>query len=70
MTLLRKPKKFNLVHQTVSPCESGDETSSASAEREGLGEVSGITPRVTCTWWLLWMAVEMPWLALGGPILA
>ena len=22
------------------------------------------------TWWLLWLSVEMPWLALGGPILA
>ena len=26
--------------------------------------------KVTCTWWLLWLSVEMPWLALGGPILA
>ena len=25
---------------------------------------------VTCTCWLLWLSVEMPWLALGGPILA
>lgn len=27
----------------------------------------GVDRRVTCTWWL---AVEMPWVALGGPILA
>jgi len=32
-----------------------------------MGEV---TCRVTCTWWVLWLSVEMPWLALGGPILA
>ena len=32
--------------------------------------VSAHAHRVTCTWWLLWLAVEMPWLALGGPILA
>ena len=25
---------------------------------------------VTCTWWMLWLSVEMPWLALGGPNLA
>jgi len=28
------------------------------------------TRRVTCTCWLLWLSVEMPWLVLGGPILA
>ena len=43
---------------------------SALAERVGQGEVRGVTRRVTCTWWLLWLSVEMPWLALGGPILA
>ena len=32
--------------------------------------VSAHAHKVTCTWWLLWLAVEMPWLALGGPILA
>jgi len=42
---------------------------SASAERVGQGEVGGVTRRVTCTWWLLWLSVEMPWLALGDPIL-
>ena len=25
-------------------------------------------PRVTCTWWLLWLSVEMHW--VHGPILA
>ena len=28
------------------------------------------TRRVTCTCWLLWLSVEMPWLVLGGPIFA
>jgi len=27
---------------------------SASAEGVGQGEASGVTHRVTCTWWLLW----------------
>ena len=45
-------------------------TGSASAERVGQGELGWVTHRVTCTWWLLWLSVEMPWLALGGPILA
>ena len=45
-------------------------TGSASAERVGQGEVGAVTRRVTCTCWLLWLSVEMPWLALDGPILA
>ena len=36
----------------------------------GQGDVDGVTHRVTCTWWLLWQAVEMAWLGLSGPILA
>ena len=44
--------------------------SSASAERVGQGEVGRVTHRVTCTWWLLGLAVKVPWLGLGGPILA
>ena len=43
---------------------------SASAERVGLGEVGEVTHRVTCTWWLLCLAVKAPWLGPGGPILA
>ena len=43
---------------------------SASAERVGQGEVGGVTSRVTCTWWLLGLAVKAPWLGPGGPILA
>ena len=43
---------------------------SASAERVGQGEVGEVTRRVTCTCWLLWLSVEMPWLVLGDPILA
>ena len=36
-------------------------------ERVGQGEVGGVTGRLTCTWWLLWLAD--PWLA-HGPVLA
>ena len=43
---------------------------SASAERVGQGEVGGVTRRVTCTWWLLGLAVKAPWLGPGGSILA
>ena len=43
---------------------------SASAGRVGQEEVDGVTHRVLCTWWLLWLSVEMPWLALSDPILA
>ena len=45
-------------------------TGSASAERMGRGEMGGVTHSVTCTWWLLWLVVELLWLALVGPILA
>ena len=41
----------------------------ASAERVGQGEVGGVTRRVTCTWWLLGLAVKVPWLGPCGPIL-
>ena len=43
---------------------------SVSVERVGQGEVGGVTRRVTCTWWLLGLAVKAPWLGPGGPILA
>ena len=43
---------------------------SASPERVGQGEVGGVTCRVTCTWWLLGLAVKVTWLGPGGPILA
>ena len=43
---------------------------SASAERVGQGEVRWVTRRVTCTWWLLGLAVKAPWLGPGGTILA
>ena len=43
---------------------------SASAGRVGQGEVGGIIRRVTCTWWLLGLAVKVPWLGPGGPSLA
>ena len=42
---------------------------SAPAERVGQKEIDGVTRRVLCTWWLLGLAVEGPWLGLGGPIL-
>ena len=35
----------------------------------GQGE-GGVIRRVTYTWWLLGLAVKVPWLGLGGPILA
>ena len=31
----------------------------ASAERVGQVKLGRVTHRVTCTWWLLWLAVEM-----------
>ena len=40
------------------------------SERVGQGEMGGVTCRVTYTWWLLSLAVKVPWLAPGGPILA
>jgi len=36
----------------------------------GQGEVGGVTCRVTCTWWLLVLAVKKSWLGPGGPLLA
>ena len=43
---------------------------SVLADRVGQGEVGGITRSVTCTWWLLGLAVKAPWLGLGGQYLA
>ena len=43
---------------------------SASVERVREEKVGGVSHRVTWTWWLLWLAVETPWLALDGPIIA
>ena len=43
-------------------------TGSVSVEKVGQEEVGGITRRVTCTWWLLGLAVKAPWLGPGGPI--
>ena len=40
------------------------------SRKGGTGEDGWGHRRVTCTWWLLWLSVEMPLLALGGPILA
>ena len=40
----------------------------ASAERVRQGEVGGVTPKVTFTWWLLGLALKAPWLGPGGPI--
>ena len=31
--------------------------------------MGGVTHRVTCTWWLLGLAVKVPWLEPVGPIL-
>ena len=43
---------------------------SASKQRVGQGEVGGVTRRMTCTWWLLVLAVKVPWLGPCWPILA
>ena len=32
--------------------------------------MDGVTFRVTCTWWLLGLAVKVPWLGPCGPMLA
>ena len=36
----------------------------------GQREVGGVTCKVTCTWWLLGLAIKAPWLDRDGPILA
>ena len=51
-------------------CEHKREKDSHCALARWSERVGGVTRRMTCTWWLLWLSVEMPWLALGGPILA
>ena len=33
----------------------------------GQGDEGRVTHRVTCTWWLLGLAIKGPWLGLGGP---
>ena len=43
---------------------------SALAERVGQGEVGRHSYDMTCTWWLSWLAVEKPWLALVLPFLS
>ena len=40
---------------------------SVSAERVGQVEVGGVTHRVTCTWWLLGLALKRPWSVPGVP---
>ena len=59
---------FWLYHTAHSATRAG----SASAEKVGQGEVGqgevgGVICRVTCTWWLLGLAVKVPWLGPGGP---
>ena len=36
----------------------------------GQGEVGRFRHSVLCIWWLSWLAIEMPWLALAGPFLS
>ena len=38
---------------------------SVSAESVGQEEVGGVTHRVTCTWWLLGLAVKGSWFGLA-----
>jgi len=40
------------------------------AERVGQGEVGRFQPWAQMMWLLLGLAVENPWLALGGPFLS
>ena len=40
---------------------------SALAERMGQEKMGGCHPESYSTWWLLQLAVEKPWSALGGP---
>ena len=40
---------------------------SALAERVGQGEVGGSTALGDSAWWLLQLAIERAWSALGGP---
>ena len=37
--------------------------------KDSQGELGGVTHRVTCTWWLLGLAVKLQWLGPVGPIL-
>ena len=45
-------------------------TSYCIAEWVGQGEVGGVAHRVTCTWWLLGLAVTAPGVGSGRSILA
>ena len=54
------------MHCAEKIAHAGYMCGSASAERVGQGEVGGITCRVTCTWWLLGLAVKAPWLGPGA----
>ena len=43
------------------------------SKKGGKGLTGGgrwVTHRVTCTWWLLGLAVKVPWLEPVGPVLA
>ena len=53
------------VHCTKKMCAS---VGYLSGER--VGQVGEVTRMVTCTWWLLGLAVKASWLGPGGPILA
>ena len=57
------------LHHTVQIVNACWCTSCASAKRVGQGEVGVVICRVTCTWWLLWLAVKGPWFGQDGPIL-
>ena len=57
----------NTVHCIEKIVSARLRAGSASAERVGQGEESGVTHRVTYTWWLLGLALKGPWLVPGGP---
>ena len=68
-TVLINPLDPNTAHCAEKIVAARWRTGSASAERVGQGEVSGVTRRMLCTWQLLGLAVKATWLAPGWPIL-
>ena len=69
-TVLINPLDPNTAHCAEKIVTARWCTGSASAERVGQGEVSGVTHRMLCTWQLLGLAVKATWLAPGWLILA
>ena len=62
-----KPLKYGCLYNAEKMVSVHLRAGSASAERVGQREVGWFTRTVTCTWWLLGLALKGPWLGLGGP---